>query len=160
MRINEIKTQARQAHRDASLREQLILTLLNHEGREAYHAAWTLTHLPASDTPLLEPHRNQLVDKAITTSSTTLRRLTLALLNRLPWTVEAIRTDLLDFCLLHLADPSEADGVRSLCIKLSYAQCQHFEPLRNELRQHLLMLDHTQLKPGLKHTHNQTLKQL
>jgi 3-methyladenine DNA glycosylase AlkD len=72
--------------------------------------------------------------------------------------VDQVDTALLDFCLGHLMDPSEAVGVRALCAKLAYLQCRHYPELLGELRQSLLMLDPALLKPGLKHIRNKILE--
>lgn len=160
MHIDEVKALARQAHADPRRLEELMAAALGGEGRVARDAAWALTHLPAADNSHLDSHRDALVQQALVTTDTSVRRLTLALLARLEWPLEQVRTDLLDFALQHLADPGEADGVRALCIKLAYAQCSHYAELREELRQCLLMLDSALLRPGVKHTRNKTLKLL
>jgi 3-methyladenine DNA glycosylase AlkD len=82
----------------------------------------------------------------------------LTLLERLEWGVDQVDTALLDFCLGHLMDPSEAVGVRALCAKLAYRQCRHYPELLGELRQSLLILDPALLKPGLKHVRNKILE--
>lgn len=160
MHIDDIKSLARKAHDDAVQREALFETLLHGEGREAYYAAWALTHLPPSDNGFIAEHREALTDFAIATENTSLRRLVLALLERLEWGVDVVRSDLLDFSLQHLSSPDEADGVRALCIKLAYRQCRHYEELCGELRQTLLMLDPALLHPGVKHTRNKILEKL
>ncbi|MCR4659015.1 MAG: hypothetical protein K5650_01830 [Bacteroidales bacterium] len=156
----EVKAMARRAHGDATVREVLVSTMLTAEGREARNAAWVLTHLPTADAQHIAAHREALVRLALTTPDTSLRRLSLALLERIPWDLADVRTDLLDFSLRRLADPSETYGVRALCVKLAWLQCRHYRELQSELRQTLLLLDPATLKPGLKHTWGKVLKQL
>ncbi len=160
MHINEVKSLAHSAHADAEVRESLFRAMASADRREAVGAAWALTHLPASDNRHIAAHRAALIRLAVETLDTSLRRLSLALLERIDWQVDDVDTGLLDFCLMHLADPAEAVGVRALCIKVAYAQCRHFPELCAELRQCLLLLEPSELKPGLKHTRMKTLKRL
>lgn len=160
MHIGEIKAMARQAHDDAAARESLFEALQDYDRDESVHAAWALTHLPKEDNIHIAAHREELVMLATTTPDTSLRRITLSLLERLEWDVEEVRTDLLDFCLEHLLLPDEPYGVRALCIKLAYKQCRHYPELCGELKQCLLLMEPTDLGAGVKHTRNKILKNL
>lgn len=160
MHIGEIKAMARQAHDDAAAREGLFEALQDYDRDESVHAAWALTHLPKEDNIHIAAHREELVMLATTTPDTSLRRITLSLLERLEWDVEEVRTDLLDFCLEHLLLPDEPYGVRALCIKLAYKQCRHYPELCGELKQCLLLMEPTDLGAGVKHTRNKILKNL
>lgn len=154
----EVKAIAGRAHCDDALRERLFDDMINGEGRVARNAAWVLTHLHKNDNCYIDAHRDALVAKALSVDDDSLRRLTLALLERLEWRREDIRTDLLDFCLSHLVDPNETYGVRALCIKLASVQCRYYDELRAELHQTLLLLDPATLNPGIKHTWGKALK--
>ncbi len=156
--VLEAKALAKQAHHEEGVRELLFDKVFDNKGRESRNAAWALTHLPSSDIKHIVPHRDSLVRLVLSTSDTSLRRLALALLERLPWEESDIRSDLLDFCLLRIVDESEPYGVRALCIKLAWLQCQHYEELCVELRHTLLMLEPSSLKPGIKNTWSKTLK--
>ena len=160
MHIDEIKALAQEAHRDKVCRDGLLSTMLGGEGKEAVNAAWALTHLPAEDNKYINAHREALVQLALATKNTSLRRLTLVLLERLEWGVEEVRTDLLDFCLEHMLLPDEPYGVKALCIKLAYKQCRHYQELKEELRQSLLLMEPTELGAGVKHTRGKILKLL
>lgn len=160
MHIAEVKALAHSAHNDAEVREGLFRAMASADRRDAVGAAWALTHLPISDNRHIAVHRAALIRLAVETPDTSLRRLSMTLLERLDWQVDDIDTGLLDFCLLRLANPAEAVGVRALCIKVAYAQCRHFPELCSELRQCLLLLEPSELKPGLKHTRMKTLKLL
>ena len=160
MHIDEVKRLAQQAHADAKEREALFDCMLHNDGREAYVASWVLTHLPASDNNTINAHREDLVQMAISTSNTSLRRLSLALLERLEWDADEARTDLLDFCLSHMARADEPNGIRALCIKLAYYICRHFTELQEELRQSLILMEPTEMGPGVRHTRNKILRLL
>jgi len=158
LHIDDVKALAMSAHGDARARRSLFADALEGEGRASANALWALTHLPRVDMVHIAEHRPELVTLALTATDTTRRRLALTLLERLEWGVDQVDTALLDFCLGHLMDPSEAVGVRALCAKLAYLQCRHYPELLGELRQSLLMLDPALLKPGLRHVRNKILE--
>ena len=160
MHIDEIKALAQQAHQDARVRNELFAVMLAKEDKEAVNAAWALTHLPAGDNQHIDAHREDLVQLAIATKNTSLRRLSMVLLERLEWGVAEVRTDLLDFCLEHMLLPDEPYGVKALCIKLAYQQCRHYQELKEELRQSLLLMEPSELGAGVKHTRGKILKLL
>ena len=160
MHIGEIKSVAMEAHRDAQRRDGLFASMLNGEGRDAYYAAWALTHLPPSDNSYIDVRREDLVRLAVSTSEIPLRRLSLALLERLAWGMDDVRTDLLDFCLEHMMLPEEPYGIKALCMKLAYQQCRHYPELCAELKQNLLLLEPSELGAGVRHTRGKILKLL
>lgn len=157
LHIDDVKALAMSAHGDGEVRRSLFADALVGDGRRSANALWVLTHLPRKDDVFIAEHRRELTALALEAADATRRRLALTLLERLEWGVDQVDTALLDFCLAHLMDPSEAVGVRALCTKLAYRQCRHYPELLGELRQSLLMLDPALLKPGLKHTRNKLL---
>ena len=158
LHIDDVKALAMSAHGDAGARRSLFADALEGEGRASANALWALTHLPSQDDVFIAEHRQGLTALALEAADVTRRRLALTLLERLEWGVDQVDTALLDFCLGHLMDPSEAVGVRALCAKLAYLQCRHYPELLGELRQSLLMLDPALLKPGLRHVRNKILE--
>lgn len=158
LHIDDVKALAMSAHGDAGARRSLFADALEGEGRASANALWALTHLPSQDDVFIAEHRQGLTALALEAADATRRRLALTLLERLEWGVDQVDTALLDFCLGHLMDPSEAVGVRALCAKLAYRQCRHYPELLGELRQSLLMLDPALLKPGLRHVRNKILE--
>lgn len=158
MHIDEVKTLAQSAHRDAKVREELFAEALADVGRPSSLAAWVLTHLPQADNVHIDAHREGLLQVALKTEDTSLRRISLALLERLEWEDADVR--LLDFSLDHMMRPDEPYGVRSLCMKLAYEQCRHYPELKEELRQALLLIEPDELGAGVRHTRNKILKML
>lgn len=164
MHIEEIKAIARRAHSDAAFREGLFSALQGDDHTEAVHAAWALTHLPKEDNNHIAYHREELTHKAISTLDTSLRRITLSLLERIDWTVAdpddvpQYYVELLDFCMEHLTRAEETYGVRSLCMKLAYSISLPYPELLGELRQSLLLLEPTELGAGVRCTRNKLLK--
>ena len=160
LHIEDIKALAHRAQADERFCDGLFVTMHGDDWREARNAAWALTHLPASCNGRIDDRRDELTALAIATPDTSLRRLTLALLERLEWGRDDVRTDLLDFCLTHMALRDEPYGVQALCMKLAYAQCRHYPELKGELRAALLLMPPAELGAGVKHTRGKILKML
>ena len=160
LHVGDIKAMAQEAHRDKEYRDGLFEAMLNGEGKEASNAAWALTHLPDSDNKYIDEYRDALVQLALSTPEVPLRRLSMALLERLEWGIDDVRTDLLDFCLERMVQSDEPYGVRSLCMKLAYCQCRHYQELKEELRQTLLLIEPSELGSGVKHTRKKILERL
>ena len=162
--IDEIKARARRAHEDTAVREAYFTAMLESDRNEAVNAAWTLTHLPKSDDKHIATHREAMVELATTTPDTSLRRITLALLERIDWHFDkepsAYYMALLDFCFSHMMRPDEPYGVRSLCMKLAYRLSLPYPELLEELRQSLLLIEPSELGAGVRHTRNKILKSL
>ena len=163
LHIAEIKAIARRAHDNAAFREGLFETMLGDDRDEAVHAAWALTHLPKEDNNHIAVHREALTSLATTTPDTSLRRITLTLLERIDWTVAdpdevpEYYVKLLDFSMEHMMMPDEPYGVRSLCMKLAYTLSLPYPELLEELRQSLLLIEPTELGAGVRHTRNKIL---
>lgn len=170
MHIDEIKMMARKAHEDAAFRDGLFATLMDGDREEAVHAAWALTHLPKTDNDFIAAHREELVGLATLTADVSLRRITLALLERCEWSLEALNVEeddvpdyyvaLLDFSMVHMMMGEEPYGVRSLCMKLAYKLSLPYPELLDELRQNLMMIEPDELGSGVKNTYYKILKLL
>ena len=93
--------------------------------RVAYNAAWVLSHLSKEDK------RIYLLPLATSAELCFRRGLILAILADLP--TNEPNGKLLDFCLMHLTDPKESDGSRSVMIKLAARMCEPYPELCKEL---------------------------
>lgn len=162
--IDDIKALAHRAHSDAGFRDSLFEEMQGDDLREAYNAAWALTHLPKEDTIYIDTRRARLTDFAISTPDTSLRRLSLVLLERLEWGREALDDEryvrLLDFCLEHMVLADEPYGIKALCMKIAYQMCRHYQELKEELRQSLLLMEPSELGTGVRHTRNKILGEM
>ena len=105
--------------------------------------------MPASEIRPLP--QNCLIDLAISTPDTSLRRLVLALVERQPIDKETLRTDFLDFCLTHMVMLEEPPGVQALCMKLAHRMCSFYHELQHEFYATLNMMQAEHYKPGLSH---------
>ena len=157
---------AQQAHADVSVRERLFEAMRGDDLDDAVNAAWALTHLPKTDNHHISAHREELTSLAISITDTSLRRITLTLLERLDWQTDDIDNTpeyyiaLLDFCMEHLMMSEETYGVRSLCMKIAYKISLPFPELLDEVRQSLLLIEPSDLGTGVRHTRNKILNSL
>lgn len=138
-------------------KQTLRSLLLSDDSRVAANAAWVFSHFPRREALWLLPYREELAELAMRTSSPTLLRLLLTIIEGLPDPAE-LRADFLDFCLLCAASPSVPPGTRSLCIKLAYAGCRPYPELLGELRALLELMADTPLPPSLRSVRSKVLR--
>ena len=100
---------------------------------------------------------DELIEQAIQTENSSLRRLTLNIIERLKMSEEDLRTDFLDFCLEHMVSIEEFPGVQTLCMKLAYRMCSFYPELMDELKRTLEMMDIEYYKPAVKGLHQRIL---
>ena len=130
----------------------LLPCLAEEDIHVARNAAWVLTH--KSPTEIRTLPQDGLIDLSLATPDTSLRRLTLCLVERQGIAAEEVRTDFLDFCLLHMRLPQEPPGVQALCMKLAYSMCSPYPELLHEFQETLNLMQPEQHKPGVKHLIN------
>ena len=136
---------------------ELFQLLFDSDKRTSDNSAWVMTHLPKTADIWLTEHQNTLIDEAMNTTSTTKRRLIMNLLDRTTFQKESIRTDFLDFCFNTMLS-NEPVGVKSLAVKLTYAQSVHYPELLDELNTALQMMEPEVLPAALKHLRGKMLK--
>ena len=138
-------------------KEELFQLLFDEDKRTSDNAAWVMTHLPKTVDAWLTERQNVLIDEAMRTESTTKRRLIMNLLERTSFEQDSIRTDFLDFCFnIILSD--EPIGVKTLAIKLTYAQSIYYPELLEELNTALQMMEPEVLPAALRYIRNKMMK--
>ena len=142
---------------DGDFKEELFQLLFDEDKRTSDNAAWVMTHLPKTADAWLKERQNSLIDEAMHTESTTNRRLIMNLLERTSFEPDSIRTDFLDFCFNSMLS-DEPVGVKTLAIKLTYAQSVHYPELLEELNTSLQMMEPEVLPSALKQIRNKMLK--
>ena len=138
-------------------KEELFQLLFDEDKRTSDNAVWVMTHLPKTANAWLTERQNILIDEAMRTTSTTKRRLIMNLLDRTSFERNSIRTDFLDFCFNTMLS-DEPIGVKSLAIKLTYAQSVHYPELLEEFNTALQMMEPEVLPAALKHLRGKMLK--
>ena len=118
--------------------------------RVARSALWGLTK--ATDKELLELQTilNELINQAMQTDNSSVRRLTLNIIERLKMNEEDLRTDFLDFCFEHMVSIEEFPGIQTLCMKLAFRMCSFYPELMDELKRTLEAMEIEYYKPAVK----------
>lgn len=153
---NRISGYDAKALAQADIKEELFQLLFDPDKRTSDNAAWVLTHLPKTADSWLTERQDILIDEAMRTASTTKRRLIMNLLERTSFDPDHIRTDFLDFCFNAILS-DEPIGVKSLSIKLAYAQSAHYPELLEEIDATLRMMEPEELPAALKHLRGKML---
>ena len=116
----------------------------------ARNALWGLTKATVKELSELQTILNELIDQAIQTDNTSVRRLTLNIIERLILEEDDLRTDFLDFCFEHMVSIEEFPGIQTLCMKLAYRMCSFYPELMDELKRTLEAMEIEYYKPAVK----------
>ena len=98
----------------------------------ARSALWGLTKASKEDLSQLQVIQNELIDQAMKTKNSSVRRLSLNIVERLDMSEDDLRTDFLDFCFEHMIDVEEFPGIQSVCMKLAFRMCKFYPELMDE----------------------------
>ena len=93
---------------------------------------------------------NERIDLAMQTPNSSVRRLTLNVIERLEMNEDNLRTDFLDFCFEHMVSIEEFPGIQSVCMKLAFRLCKFYPELMDELKRTLETMDIAYYKPAVK----------
>ena len=118
--------------------------------RVARSALWGLTKASRIELSLLQEMLNELIDQAMQTENSSVRRLTLNIIERLTIGEEDLRTDFLDFCIDHAIMLDELPGIQSVSLKLAFRMCQFYPELMDELKRTLKTMDIDYYKPAVR----------
>lgn len=125
--------------------------------RVARSALWGLTKASDKELSELQLLMNELIDLAMKTDNSSVRRLTLNVIERLKMKEEELRTDFLDFCLEHLLNVEEFPGIQAVCAKLAFRMCKFYPELMDELMRTLEGMEIEYYKPAVKCIRNRIL---
>ena len=132
--------------------------VFSEDERVARSALWGLTKASKTELSQLQVMLNELIDQAMRTESTSVRRLTLSIIERLKMDEDDLRTDFLDFCLDHMARLDELPGIQTICMKLAYRMCNFYPELMDELKRTIETMDIEYYKPAVKSIRSKILK--
>ena len=118
--------------------------------RVARSALWGLTKSTNEELSELQVILNELIDQAMQTENSSVRRLTLNIIERLSMDEDDLRTDFLDFCFEHMVCIEEFPGIQTLCMKLAYRMCTFYPELMDELKRTLEAMEIDYYKPAVK----------
>ena len=122
--------------------------------RIARSALWGLTKASDKELSELQVILNELIDLAMHTENSSVRRLTLNIIERLKIDEDDLRTDFLDFCFEHMASIEEFPGIQTLCMKLAFRMCKFYPELMDEMKRILEAMEIDYYKPAVKGLRN------
>ena len=120
------------------------------DARVARDALWGLTQATNEELSALQVILNDLIDQAMKTDNSSVRRLTLNIIERLKIDKDDLRTDFLDFCFEHMLNLEEPSGIQSICMKLACRMCRFYPELKDELKRTLEGMEIDYYKPAIK----------
>ena len=126
--------------------------------RVARNAFWVLTKATDQELSQLQGMLNELIDLALKTGHSAVRRLSLNIIERLKMEEDDLRTDFLDFCLEHMADADELPGIQSISMKLAYRMCKFYPELMDEFKVTLESMETEYYKPAVNCVRSRILK--
>ena len=116
----------------------------------ARSALWGLTKASKEELAQLQMILNELINQAMQTDNSSVRRLSLNIIERLEMFEDDLRTDFLDFCFEHMIDVEEFPGIQSVCMKLAFRMCKFYPELMDELKRTLEAMEIDYYKPAVK----------
>ena len=116
----------------------------------ARSALWGLTKASKEELAQLQVILNELINHAMQTENSSIRRLSLNIIERLEMSENDLRTDFLDFCFEHMIDVEELPGIQSVCMKLAFRMCKFYPELMDELKRTLEAMEIDYYKPAVK----------
>ena len=125
--------------------------------RVARSALWGLTKASKEELSQLQVILNELMNQAMQTDNSSVRRLSLNVVERLNMSEDDLCTDFLDFCLDHMMDVEEFSGIQSVCMKLAFRICKFYPELMDELKRTLEAMEIDYYKPAVKCVRNRIL---
>ena len=125
--------------------------------RVARSALWGLTKASTEELSQLQVLLDELIVQAMQTENSSVRRLTLNVIERLKLTEDNLHTDFLDFCMEHMVAGDEFPGVQTLCMKLAYRMCSFYPELKEEFKRVVDSMEIDYYKPAVKGLRNKIL---
>lgn len=126
----------------------------------ARNALWGLTKATNRELGQLKPMMDEFIELAMGTDNSSVRRLSLNIVERLPMKEEELRTDFLDFCLEHMVSMEEFPGIQSLCMKLAFRMCSFYPELKDEFMRTVEGMEIDYYKPAVKSVRGRILRGL
>ena len=131
--------------------------VFNDDYRVARSALWGLTKASKEELSQLQVIYDELIDLAMQTDNSSVRRLSLNIIERLEMNEANLRTDFLDFCFEHMINLGELPGIQSICMKLAYRMSKFYPELMEEFKRTLKSMDIEFYKPAVKCVRNRIL---
>jgi len=125
--------------------------------RVARSALWGITKASKEELSQLQVILSEFINQAMQTDNSSVRRLSLNVIERLEMSENDLQTDFLDFCFEHMIDVEELPGIQSVCMKLAFRMCKFYSELMDELKRTLEAMEIDYYKPAVKCVRNRIL---
>jgi hypothetical protein len=125
--------------------------------RVARSALWGLTKARSEELSELQVILNELIDQAMQTKNSSVRRLTMNIIESLKMDEDDLRIEFLDFCLEHMVSMEEFPGIQTLCMKLAFRMCRFYPELTDELMRTLKEMETSYYSPAVRNVRNKIL---
>ena len=125
--------------------------------RVARSALWGLTKARREELSELQVILNELIGQAMHTGNSSVRRLTMNIIERLKMDEDDLRIEFLDFCLEHMVSMEEFPGIQTLCMKLAFRMCRFYPELTDELMRTLEAMETGYYSPAVRNVRNKIL---
>lgn len=116
----------------------------------ARNALWVLTKANKKELAPLHELLPSLINQAMQTKNSSIRRLTLYIIERQKMTEDDLRTDFLDFCFEQMLNIAEPPAIQAVCMKLAHRMCRFYPELTDELKRTLETMETDYYKPAVK----------
>lgn len=116
----------------------------------ARNALWILTKATDDELSALQSMLGEFIGLAMQTPDSSVRRLSLNVIERLEISKDTLRADFLDFCLERMVAVDELPSAQSLCMKLAYRMCRFYPELEGELLRTLQSMEIGYYKPAVR----------
>ena len=118
--------------------------------RVARSALWGLTKASDIELSQLQVLLDEMIEQAMHTENSSVRRLTLNIIERLELTEDHLRADFLDFCMEHMVAGDEFPGIQTLCMKLACRMCSFYPELMEEFKRVVDTMEIDYYKPAIR----------
>lgn len=128
-----------------------------HDELVVRNALWVLTKAGKDELSPLHDLLNPLVELAMQTENSSVRRMLLCVVERLNMTEDDLRTDFLDFCFDQMMNLEAPPAIQAVCMKLAYRMCCFYPELTDELTRTLESMETDFYKPAVRCVRNRVL---
>lgn len=116
----------------------------------ARNALGSVTKATKSELQQLKPMLNELIDRAMQTDNSSIRRMLLCIIDRIDISINDLRTDWLNFCLDNMTDPRQSPAIQALCMKHAWRMCRFYPELMGEMQRIIEDLETDYYTPATK----------
>lgn len=127
------------------------------DSRIARNTMWVLTKASDGELQTIYYLLNDLINLSMQSTDSSVRRLSLTIVERLKMKEEDLRTDFLDYCLNHMTDFNEQPAVQALCMKLAFRMSTFYPELIEELKRTIEAMEIYYYTPAVKSVRNRIL---